>query len=294
MFEGTAQMEVLESCNVCGSRFIEEVDIECHLCRCRACGYVFDSPRPTLKEVVAFYSRAAQYDSWLQAERDRAVLWKRRLKKLLPHLTPGNLLDVGAGVGQFLDLAKPFFQQVQGTEVSESAAAVARRKYRLEILRGPLEAMDLPAASFDNITLFHVLEHVSDPMKLADKCALLLRPAGKMVIAVPNDVLAWTSKIKKAGKRLGLRPFQKFSRRLGIAKAGTSREIHLSHFTPPVLRQLLARTGFSIVEESLDPYYAAHGVGLWAHAVYYGFHRVLWLLLRINRYETIWIIARKQ
>jgi ubiquinone/menaquinone biosynthesis C-methylase UbiE len=286
-------MEAVLSCNICGCDVVETLDPDCNLCRCAACGYIFDSPRPTLDDVIAFYSGEAKYDSWLEAEKDRDALWKRRLCKLLPHSAPGNLLDVGTGVGQFLHHAESFFRDVQGTEISQSAVLGARKKYGLTLRRGKLEELDFETASFQNITLFHVLEHVPDPTSLMRKCEALLHPGGIVVVTVPNDVLAWTSAIKKAGKRLGLRPFQKFSARLGIAKAGTSREIHLSHFTPAVLRQLLTQTGLEIVEESLDPYYAAHGVGLWTHAVYYGFHRVLRRLFGINRYDTIWIAARK-
>src|SRR5205807_2411751 len=116
---------------------------------------------------------------------------------------------------------------------------LAKEKYGLSLLAGDVEALDLPPQSFDVITLFHVLEHVPDPGKLATVCHALLRAQGILVIAVPNDVLAWTSKIKKIGKKLGVRSFQKFSPKLGISRAGTSHEIHLSHFTPAVLSRLI-------------------------------------------------------
>jgi hypothetical protein len=114
-----------------------------------------------------------------------------------------------------------------------------------------------------------------------------------MVIAVPNDVLACSSTVKKAGKRLGLKPFHKFSPVLGIARAGSSSEIHLSHFTPAVLRQLLEKSGLIVTHESLDPYYVSGGVRLMIGRAYYAVHRMLQAALKINRYETIWMVARK-
>jgi ubiquinone/menaquinone biosynthesis C-methylase UbiE len=287
-------MESLQSCLLCQSDLIQQVDSEWNFCRCGACGYFFDSPRPTLDELVAFYSQPAKYDHWIARESARDALWKRRLKKLLPHRKPGNLLDVGAGIGQFLHHARPFFSNTHGTEVSESAVRMAREKYGLAIDRGQVEEMNLRPESFDNLTLFHVLEHVPDPVRLARTCYRLLRPNGILVVAVPNDVLAWTSKLKKMGKRMGIKPFQKFSPVLGISKAGSSREIHLSHFTPEVLRDLLVRTGFRLVEESIDPYYVAGGLGLPVHVAYYAFHRALLGMFHRNRYDTIWMIARKQ
>lgn len=291
---GTLRMETLESCVLCQSEQIEEVDAEWHFCRCCACGYVFDSPRPTYHELVAFYSQPAKYDHWVRRERSRDALWKRRLKKLLPHRQPGNLLDVGAGIGQFLHHAQPFFSSVHGTEVSESAIQIAREKYGLVMDRGQVEEMNFPDAAFDNVTLFHVLEHVPNPVQLVRTCHRLLRANGILVVAVPNDVLAWTSKIKKIGKRMGIKQFGKFSPILGISRAGLSREIHLSHFTPPVLRQLLTQGGFCVIEESIDPYYVARGLMAAVHGAYYLFHKTLFHFLRANRYDTIWMIARKQ
>src|SRR5262249_10235945 len=154
---GKISMETLDACLVCRSSRLESVDSEWHFCRCAECGYVFDNPRPTYDELVAFYSQPAKYDHWLRRENARDALWKRRVKKLLPHRQAGNLLDVGTGIGQFLHHAKPFFSQVHGTEVSESAIATAREKYGLLIDRGQVEEMNFPAASFDNLTLFHVL-----------------------------------------------------------------------------------------------------------------------------------------
>jgi ubiquinone/menaquinone biosynthesis C-methylase UbiE len=285
--------EVLLGCNICGSEQIQEVDREFNFCRCDSCGYVFDSPRPSFEEISAFYSQAGKYDAWLKEERARDMLWRRRLKKLLQFGTPGALLDIGAGYGQFLHHARPFFSEVAGTEVSGSAIALAKEKYGLDLLAGQLEELDLSPRSFDTITLFHVLEHVPAPGKLVRQCQAMLRPQGMLIIAVPNDVLAWSSKIKKFGKRLGIQSFQKFSPKLGISRAGASSEIHLSHFTPSVLRWLLEDSGLGVTEESLDPYYVSRGVRLFLDSAYYAVHRTLHAALKINRYDTIWMVARK-
>lgn len=285
--------EVVLVCNVCGSHRIERLDPEFNFCRCDSCDYVFDSPRPSFAEVSAFYSQAGKYDVWLKEERARDVLWKRRLKKLLWHRPKGALLDIGTGYGQFLHHAESFFSEVTGTEVSESAVALAKEKYGLDLLAGQVAELDLPPQSFDTITLFHVLEHVPDPGKLVRQCHAMLRPQGIVIIAVPNDVLAWSSKIKKFGRRLGIRSFQKFSSKLGISKAGASREIHLSHFTPAVLRRLFEDSGLRIMEESLDPYYVSRGVCLFLESAYYAVHCILHAALKINRYDTIWMVARK-
>lgn len=287
-------MELVSSCSICHSDLLLQIDTNWNFCRCRGCGFVFDSPRPSADEIVAFYSQAGKYDSWLDEVAAREQLWKRRLKKLLPYSTPGSLLDIGTGIGQFLHVARPFFREVHGTEVSESAVRVAKEKYALDILHGAIEELSLAPDSFDNISLFHVLEHVPDPSALIETCSMLLRSRGTLFIAVPNDVLAWTSSLKRFGKKLGFAPFEKFSPALGISKAGSSREIHLSHFTPPVLRQLLETRGFSVVAESIDPYYVAAGMKLFVQAGYYLLHGARLKFRAVNRYDTIFMIARKR
>jgi 2-polyprenyl-3-methyl-5-hydroxy-6-metoxy-1,4-benzoquinol methylase len=286
-------VEVVSCCNLCRSNRIEAIDSEFNLCRCDSCGYVFDSPRPTFAAVGAFYSQAGKYDTWLHEEESRDALWKRRLKKVLRHGAHGRLLDIGAGIGQFLHHAQPHFTELAGTEVSEVAIAIAKQKYGLELFPGQIQDINLSPGYFHTITLFHVLEHVPDPAMLIERCHTMLKPQGILIIAVPNDILAWSSKVKKLGKQLGLRAFQKFSPQLGISRAGTSREIHLSHFTPSALRQLLISCGLRNVEESLDPYFVSRGVRLILDHAYYTLHRVLQAALSINSYNTIWMVARK-
>lgn len=286
-------METVAVCNLCHSRTIRQLDREYNFCQCGACGYVFDSPRPTLEEIVAFYSQESKYDSWVDAAAARDALWQRRLEKLLPYRADGNLLDVGTGIGQFLHHARPHFADVQGTEVSASAVRVAHEKYGLKVHQGRVEEMGFPPGSFNNITLFHVLEHVPDPADMVACCRNLLRTDGVLAIAVPNDVLAWTSKLKKLGRNLGLAPFQKFSPVLGISRAGSSREIHLSHFTPRVLSSLLESAGFTILDQGIDPYYASSGLRGAVDAAYCSVHGLMYKTFRMNRYDTIWIVGRK-
>lgn len=287
------EMETLSHCLLCDSARIQAVDPEYDLYRCEACGYIFDNPRPTLLAIVNFYSKREKYDTWLTAEGSREELWKRRLKKLLKHAAGGNLLDVGTGTGQFLSLARPHFNHVAGTEVSQSGLRIANERYGLKISQGQIEDCNLPKNSFDTITLFHVLEHVPDPKKTIARCKELLKVGGILLVCVPNDVLAWTSKLKILGKKLGLRPFQKFSPKLGVPRVFTSNEIHLSHFTPTVLRRFVEQAGFMVIEESLDPYYAATGVRQILHSGYHVFHRLFFGLSQANRYDTIWLMARK-
>jgi SAM-dependent methyltransferase len=287
--------ETLCSCDVCGGKQIKTLDAGCCISACAACGYVFDNPRPTAQEIAAFYSKPMKYNHWLVEERARDRLWKRRLKKMNKTRKPGSLLDVGTGVGQFLHHARPFYSEVFGTEVSETAIRIAKEKYALTVAKGVLGSVQLPEASFDNITLFHVLEHVPSPKSLIQRCRALLTDGGILVIAVPNDLGSLLSKVKVLLKTLGVRKYSRLGR-LGLSRItldGAMDEIHLSHFTPDVLRRLLEASGFSIVESALDRQYAARGLAEVIWGLYYAVCDVVRTTLKINVYETIWVVARK-
>ena len=58
--------ELLQVCNVCESTALEMLDSACNIARCRACGYIFDNPRPAPEELVRFYSQSGKYESWLR------------------------------------------------------------------------------------------------------------------------------------------------------------------------------------------------------------------------------------
>jgi len=289
------ELETLHSCSLCGSEQLQVLDSETNICGCRSCGYIFDNPRPTAREIATFYSRPTKYDPWLVEQRARDALWKRRLKKMARVTNPGSLLDVGTGIGQFLHHARAFYSNVYGTEVSESAIRIAKEKYNLDVMRGEIGSIDFCGAAFENITLFHVLEHVPDPKAVIERCKNLLSGNGILVIAVPNDILWLRKKAIDLLKRIGVGRCATTGR-LGLPRItldGSLDEIHLSHFTPAVLRRLVKASGFAILEQSLDPYWAECGMKSALHGMYYRFCSLLEWLTGKNFYLTIWLVARK-
>lgn len=281
--------EALTSCLLCGSTQIHTRDPAARIDQCRTCGYTFDNPRPTAGEIAGFYSRPSKYNSWLAQEDAFDRLSRRRLAKL--PAKAGDLLDVGAGIGQFLFHAREQFASVQGTEVSRSAIEIARRKYGINLIQGQVEALNLPPASFDVITLFHVLEHVTNPRTTVEACHRLLRADGVLVIAVPNDLLSLRQKSKGMLGKLGIPRFRRAGR-LQLSRVvldGSVDEIHLSHFTPAVLRHLVVTTGFSNVRISLDPWYPVTGWRLACHRAYQAGCGMIHKAVGVNLYDSIWI-----
>ena len=94
----------------------------------------------------------------------------------------GNLLDIGAGTGDFLLVAKNNNWNTVGIEPSEKAKAIAKAK-SVELKSNLSE---LESNSFDVITMWHVLEHVPDLENQIKELKRLLKPNGSILIAVPN------------------------------------------------------------------------------------------------------------
>lgn len=97
----------------------------------------------------------------------------------------GKLLDVGCGTGAFLNVMKKEGWEVLGLEPDEEARELARKLYRLTVFEAD-QLDQLPADSFDAVTLWHVLEHVHDLHAYIEQLKGLLKPSGKLFIAVPN------------------------------------------------------------------------------------------------------------
>lgn len=288
--------ELVERCYVCDGSTLETVDPACNIAQCSGCGYVFDNPRPTLEELVKFYSRPSQYDSWLEELAIRQEAWERRLSHMQSTKKPGSLLDVGTGIGQFLATARSSYREVYGTEVSSVAIRIAKEKYNLDIFQGTIEDIDWQGKVFDNISLFHVLEHVHNPKSVLRMCHSLLSPEGVLVIAVPNEVSSLRARARTWMMNAGLKERRGLGRfGLPLVSLGPETgEVHLSHFVPEVLDKLLRNTGFSVLKKTLDPYYlrAQRFARFKADAYYYSclaFMRVF----KINVYDTMLVIARK-
>lgn len=94
----------------------------------------------------------------------------------------GSILDIGAGTGDFLSVAKNDGWQTIGVEPSEKAKTIALKKGILFVE----QTSDLENHSFDVISMWHVLEHVPDLDQQIKELKRLLKPTGTLIIAVPN------------------------------------------------------------------------------------------------------------
>jgi len=96
-----------------------------------------------------------------------------------------SLIELGCGPGYFLSRAKAMGPRVCGLEYNEPAAQRARAAgFDVYDETNDLSALE---GSFDAAFSFHVLEHVSDPLKFFGRLASLVKPGGRIGISVPNQ-----------------------------------------------------------------------------------------------------------
>jgi SAM-dependent methyltransferase len=97
-----------------------------------------------------------------------------------------KILEIGAGAGHFLQLARKRGIEISGVELNISAAAKAR-KSGFTIYEDEVKALSARLGPiFDGICAFQVLEHLPHPIDFLQDLLGLVRPKGKLVLSVPN------------------------------------------------------------------------------------------------------------
>lgn len=148
-------------------------------------------PQPNMDELPEFY-KSEDYISHTDSSRsffERIYQWvktymiDKKIKWIEKEGTKGkDLLDIGAGTGDFLFRAKSKGWNVKGTEPNIKARELASKK-GVKLIE---DSSGFSSASFDVITMWHVLEHVPNLEEQIKELKRLLKKDGLLVIAVPN------------------------------------------------------------------------------------------------------------
>jgi SAM-dependent methyltransferase len=189
---------------------------------------------PEPSEVRAFYP--VEYYGLPGTKFQPAVEWvvrwlgARHIAFLTRSLAPGSrVLDVGCGRGVILGPLADRGFEVHGFEISEAAARGADPRAAIRVAPS-LDAAGYDASRFDEVVIWHVLEHMDDPRGALEEVHRILAPGGRLVVAVPN--------------------FSSLQARFaGAAWFHLDLPRHLFHLPLPALRHLLEATGFEVVSE---------------------------------------------
>lgn len=159
---------------------------------CRGCNLWITTPRPDEGELDDYYNTddyvshtdgsKGVMDVVYNMVRNYAV--KAKLNLLESFINKGSLLDYGAGTGVFMQGAKKRGWKVKGIEVNPLARENAAAR-GLELF-GPEYLDKIAKESFEAITLWHVLEHLDNPLEWTKTFAEKLKPGAVLIYALPN------------------------------------------------------------------------------------------------------------
>lgn len=291
-------------CPVCGGAHINPLHAvkdytvsgkEFVIWQCADCSLRFTQDVPDAESIGAYY-QSPEYISHTDDSKGLVNALYRKVRRYTLGLKAsliaretgmqqGSLLDVGSGTGAFLNTMKESGWRVTGLEPDAGARSQARKLYGLN-LQEPDMLYQLPPASFDAITLWHVLEHVHDLHPYMEQLRTLLKPGGRLFIAVPN-----------------YRAVDADVYRLQWAAYDVPR--HLYHFTPDAIRALLGKHGLHLAAQKpmwFDSFYISllsskYRNGKrpsWLHAGFTGLRSNFQALLQPGRCSSlIYVISKK-
>jgi 2-polyprenyl-3-methyl-5-hydroxy-6-metoxy-1,4-benzoquinol methylase len=207
--------EAIPHCPTCGGNrrtaFARGHDYELETCRnewqfwqCSACATVWLDPRPETSTLGVIYPAsyyAYQMDKISPiARKGKAMLDRLKFRSILAHTgAPKSFLDIGCGDGRYLD----FFAQhgipksrIYGLELSEEPIRLLRERGYQAFQRRVEECTEIADGSIDLATMFHVIEHVADPLRVVQQIARWLSPNGCLVVETPN-IDSWDARLFK-------------------------------------------------------------------------------------------------
>ena len=172
-------------------------------------------------------ANGAYYQKYYEGRPPEAYGWL--LSEIVRYGRPGNILDLGCGVGLFVELASKWSMDVRGCDGSKDGIAMAQnRNAKLNLVHAMLgDPLPFEEGAIDTVVLNQVIEHLPAPVvsHVLGECHRILRKDGAIFIFSPN----------KANKA-------------EVEKDPT----HINPLYPSALRALLHSAGFEIFAEPND------------------------------------------
>lgn len=237
-------MRDIKKCPICNSNSIrlhlrsKDFSVskeEFSIVKCSDCEFHFTNPRPEDNDLEKYYvsdhyishnnASKSIFEKTYQLVRKFAII--RKYSLITRMIKRGSILDIGCGTGDFLSKCKRNKWDTMGIEPSDIARNKAIENHDLTVEKST--NLDSFSRKFDIITMWHVLEHVTELNTTVAEFKRLLSNNGKVIIAVPNLKSFDCSYYKKYW-------------------AGYDLPIHLYHFTKNSITKLFKKHGFSLLK----------------------------------------------
>lgn len=203
--------------------------------RCKNCNLIYTNPRLKKNYLKNLYSEeyfnnensgVLGYEHYVKDEENIKKTFERRLKKIEKIIKPGKVLDIGCATGFFMQTAINKGWEAEGIEISEYAASIGK-KNKLKIYNEDLSKIKLGKKKYDLITLWDLIEHVTDPVKTLKKVHSILKKGGIIAMTTPDvgSIPAKITRHKWVGYKLS--------------------DEHLTYFSRKTIFQLLEKSGFT-------------------------------------------------
>jgi len=201
------------------------------LYRCLNCKVVFLYPVPETEKI---YNRD-YFEKWYLRYYDKRKQYFKNLIEKLQNYLPekGKILDIGCGVGIFLDIMKENGWDVCGQDISPFAVEYCKKK-GFRVFKGNVSDIKI-SEKFNLITMFDVIAHIPNPLHYLEKTYKLLKKNGILIIKTPyhNNFLFKTVKF--------------------LAFTGRSRSLlhipaQIYHFNKFSIKNLPYKTNFEIIK----------------------------------------------
>lgn len=202
--------------------------------KCEKCEVIFISPRPNKEEMDKLYEHgmAGGADAKKHAAYSfyKDLMAKHTLGIIKKFKQKGDILEVGAGGGQFLRMSEKYGFSPFGAEINKEQADFISKKFMIEVENKPAEDEEMfGLKKFDVIYHKDLLSHLREPVKSFNNFYKKLRPDGTLIFETGNN----------AGLSM---PWLNFLGRMSYPE-------HLYFFSEKSVRSLLDMAGFKIVKK---------------------------------------------
>ncbi len=292
--------DTLLQCPSCsGNNFVTHLELDDYflsqehftISKCTKCGLLITVPQPSETDLGKYY-KSSEYIShatkntgiefWLY-DQVRKITLSSKLKLIKKYSIGKRLLDIGCATGVFLDYCGKRGFIVQGIEPNQNARHYANKQFGLTV-NDVSHLTELPYKSFDVITMWHVLEHVSDLNERLVHLNNLLADEGTAFIALPNPL-----------------SYDALHYKNHWAAYDVPR--HLYHFTQQSFSTLIAKHNLKIIEivpMVFDAYYISlqsekyrNGSKSFLKALYQGFRSNQYAKANGKNYSSLIYILKK-